>query len=70
MTTQTEVLDTNPPNDGEGNALQTLEGKSNLEKHSEKDQQVFVSGTKTVNPYRVDYKKNEKESNFDSLSFV
>lgn len=67
---QTEVLDTKPPNDGEGNALQTVEGKANLEKHSDKDQQDSGFGTKTVNLYGVDYNENEKESKLDSLSSV
>jgi len=69
VTAQSDVLETKPLN-GEGNAFQTVEGKANLEKHSEKDQQDSGFGTKTVNLYGVDYKENEKESKLESLSSV
>lgn len=70
VTAQGEVLDTKPPNEGEGNAFLTVEGKVNLEKHSEKDQQDSGFGRKTVNLSGIDYKENEKESKLASVSLV
>lgn len=70
VTAQNNVVDTRPPNDGEGSAFQIVEGKATSEIHSEKDQQDSGIGINPVNLYGADYKENEKESNLDSLSLV